>query len=587
MKAELRPYQVEWVDRVNAGLRAKDAARVMAQLPTGGGKTTCAAAVIEGWQQENPDARIFWLTHRKELIDQSADRLAAEGIPALPAHARIWKPGQPTPMTGQVVVAGPEVLARRRAMADSKPGDLLVLDEAHHSAAPVWTGIIKDCKGAVLGLTATPWRLSKKEGFDHLYGDLIAGPQVADLIDEGSLSRFRLFSTPKSKEIGGRAADLGKDGDFEVGKVERRLSREILLDNAFEHWVRYGGSGKQTLVYALTVRHAGNITDLWSERGYSAALLTSKTPAAERDEVMRRYRSGELQTLVNVGIATEGFDIPAIGCVMILRPTASLALYQQMMGRGLRPNENGEPTLLLDLTDNPERFGRPDRKREWSLEPRGDSNADIGDAVTKTCWAGADGGEPCLAVNAASAHACEACGAPFGMECGVCGRFRSWKDWTPGLDRCGLCMDGVSHQHLEYLDPWRLAYSGHDFRTLGNNRLLAVFGWGKRHLERPWVSLVEGGKVVDRLYLPDIDLRDPDAQWRYRQAGEIWQGVDDRPPLAVDLFRAAQAAYKAGDAPKAAGLLTECRAAHGAERAMERIENALKICLAQGVDKAA
>ena len=476
-KKELRGYQIDWVAEIDERLRAAPAARVMGQMPTGGGKTVSACAVIEHWLAERPQANVWWVTHRKELIDQSAAALAAEGVATIAGHATSWPPGQGRPFGAGVIVTSPLVLRNRRGLAGGTEDDLLVLDEAHHAAAQTWTDLLKAHPGPALGLTATPWRLSRKEGFEGLFSELVTGPQTSDLIAAGALSGFQMFGPPLGGTIAGEAEDKNSTGEFSEGKVYRRYSPTVLLDNAYDLWMRYGGPCRQTLVYALTVVHAENIVELWRSRGKTADLITAETPAAQRDAVMRDYRAGAIETLVNVGIATEGFDIPAIGCVLVLRPTASLALYLQMMGRGLRPDPTGDGrlALLLDMTDNPHRLGRPDVNREWSLSARGDPTAAAGAEVSKTCWAGyvqgdPEASDPCMAINPAGAHVCVDCGAPFGEVCPFCGSFRSWASWLPGADRCESCLKGEAHAHLTYLDPWRISKRGNDYRPLDSRQ---------------------------------------------------------------------------------------------------------------------
>ena len=573
---KLRPYQEEWVADVNARLRAVPRARVIGQMPTGGGKTFSACEIIRGWQSDHPDCRVFWVTHRKELIDQSAAVLTAHGVPAYAARADVWKPGMALPLTGDVIVTSPITLRKRDGLAQTDAGDLLVLDEAHHSAARTWTALLEQHQGAALGLTATPWRLSVKEGFDHLYRELVQGPQTADLIRDGSLASYRLFGPPLGGRIVGTDADRDTTGEFSESSVYERHSRTVLLDNAYDIWQRYGGGTRQTLIYALTVPHGRNIVDLWAERGCAAAMLHSKTPASERDEIMRRYRDGSLQTLVNVEIATEGFDIPAIGCVLILRPTASLALYLQMLGRGLRPNPNGQPALLLDLTDNPHRLGRPDEIRRWSLAARkGRDSDDKAEAPTKTCWSPTADDEHCGAINAAGAHVCEVCGAAFGRECPICGRFRSWEDWPERTDRCGPCVDGQRHDHLSYIDSWRISRKGNHYRVLDSKRVMVLVGDAVRGVA---ALLYVSDKFSGRHELPwlsRLDKDDADEQWwRARQIAEQWQGIHDRPDTAKQLLKRAFGEYKNGRHETALTLLHEAKAARGAPQVGQRIAQA-------------
>ena len=582
-KKELREHQIEWVAKIDARLREMAAARVMCQMPTGGGKTIAACAVIEHWLADKPGARIWWVTHRKELIWQSADALCEQGLDAVPAGAGEWKPGHPPPMA-PVVVTSPQVLRnRKKGLPAGGAEDLLVFDEAHHCAAVTWRELLAAHPGPAIGLTATPWRLSRKQGFDEMFHPpLVEGPQTADLIELGVLAGFVLYGPPLGG-IKAEAEDVDSTGEFSEEKIYKKHSPTILLDNAFELWERYGGAGKQTLVYALTIQHADNLVALWRDRGRTAAAITSKTLASERDSIMAAYKAGTLETLVNVGVATEGFDIPAIGCVLVLRPTASVALYLQMMGRGLRPDPT-DPTrlaLLLDMTDNPHRLGRPDAIRQWSLAARGGGAVVAGEPVCRTCWDGWDVdpslSDPCGAINPASAHYCQDCGAPFGQECPYCGRFRSWKDWV-GADRCEPCLKGLAHPHLSYNDPWRISKRGNDYRALSTSRALMIFDWD--HVSKcPSGVVLEERKVVRRMQLPLPTDHDEDMQrWQARRAVEHWADIYDRPACAPDLVQAAVRSYLEGDVPAAARMLGEARYAYGADRVEDRIKKGLALC---------
>ena len=581
---KMRPYQEAWINEVNTRLREAPAARVMAQSPTGSGKSAMACAVIRQWREDFPEARVFWVTHRRELIQQSADVLISEGVPAWAASADVWKTGG-MPMTMDTVVSSPVTFRNRGALQQTGPNDLLVLDEAHHSTASTWAELLKQHQGPALGLTATPWRLSTREGFNHLYHGLVLGPQTADLINDGYLSSFRLFGPPIASLIAGEAADRSSTGEFSEAKVYQRYGKTILLDNALDIWERYGGSSCQTLVYALTVQHGQNLTELWQEKGHSAAMIHAGTHVAERDATMKRYRAGDLQTLVNVGIATEGFDIPAIGCVLILRPTASLALYLQMLGRGLRPNASGKPALLLDMTDNPHRLGRPDEIRHWSLAARKKSDAEVGAAITKTCWAGEEHGTPCGAVNAASAHRCEECGTPFGKDCSFCGRFRSWDQWPGKADRCTHCIDGQQHDHLSFMDAWRVSRKGNHYRVLDSARVLYILGNHQAGMNLAAV-LYKDRQFAGRIELPELRDTIPEhpeywdmdeAWWRQRQTAERWQGVEDRPMSARQLLKVSHDLWKRGEPALALTALQEAKAAFGADSVTDRIDRGIEL----------
>ena len=335
-----------------------------------------------------------------------------------------WNPGTRAPAKpNSVVILMAQTVSRRIARAgvwrDYNDRDLMIIDEAHRAAAKGWARAIHLWPGPVLGMTATPWRLSKWEGFDHLFENLICGPQVAALQSEGWLCKARVLSPPGNELVqGGR---VGSTGDYtESGIEEANSDRDVWTAGALRFWQR-AGEGRQTVVYAVSVRHAKNLADVFNYAGIPVGVLLSDTPGEERTKLIRGFERGDLKALVNVAVATEGFDLPDAGCVLMTRPTKSLALYLQMVGRGLRPKPNSGDCVVLDMAGNSLEHGLPEEYREWSLRARGDQP--LGEAPVIRC-------EKCEALSPAASHECRYCGAPFGEGCDRCGRWRAWKRWS-------------------------------------------------------------------------------------------------------------------------------------------------------------
>ena len=207
------------------------------------------------------------------------------------------------------------------------------------------------------------------------------------------------------------------------------------------------GENRQTVVYAVSVMHANNLADVFNDAGIPAAVLVAGTPDTERTELIQRFREGSLKALVNVAVATEGFDLPDAACVLLTKPTMSLALYLQMVGRGLRPKQDSGDCVVLDMAGNSLRHGLPAKDREWSLRPRGEQTPG-----EMPHWSGARNAKSCLH---ASRHQCDYCREPFGEPCGRCGAWRAWKRWSRksmcGQDHelvCDLC-----HKDAHVLRP--------------------------------------------------------------------------------------------------------------------------------------
>ena len=417
---ELRDYQNELLEQVRSAVQESQDSRVMLQLPTGGGKTRIAGELLSLWLKDGRKA--VWLTHRRELAAQTEGMLQQDDVSATKdIH---WTPGVQAPaIPNSVVILMAQTVSRRTDGADVwdryDDRDLMIIDEVHHATADGWARAIKQWPGPVLGMTATPWRLSQREGFDHLFWELICGPQVAELQKKRSLCNARVLSPPEDELV--QSGHVDSTGEYsEPGIEEANRDRDVWTAGALRYWQKHG-ENRQTVVYAVSVKHARNLADVFNEGGIPAGVLLSDTPSGERDNLIRRFRQGDLKALINVAVATEGFDLPDAACVLMTRPTMSLALYLQMVGRGLRPKQGDGDCAILDLAGNSRRHGLPEEDRKWSLRARGEQPS--GDARLVRC-------EKCEALSPAASHQCGNCGEPFGENCGRCGAWRALKRWT-------------------------------------------------------------------------------------------------------------------------------------------------------------
>ena len=447
---KLRPYQQILLRQVQDVLDADFKARVMMQLPTGGGKTIIAGALLADWLTDGRKA--VWLTHRKELADQTCKMLTNARIPAMTDVN--WTPGTDAPAMSQgAVILMAQTVGRRTANREIwnryNADDLMVIDEAHHAAAESWERAMRQWPGRILGMTATPWRLSKKEGFDHLFGALICGPQVADLQGDNWLCCAQILLPPPEQRIIGGEVD--RTGDYTESSIEQANQNRsnVMTAGVLAFWQKHAAD-RPTIAYAVSVDHAHNLTNVFNDAGIPAAVILGDSKREERDRAIDGFRDGTVKVLVNVIVATEGFDLPDASCIAIARPTMSLALYLQMIGRGLRPKDSN--CLILDLAANSVTHGLPEENREWSLKPRGEQVS--GEALVVWC-------PECETVSPAASHHCRNCGYAFGKDCGRCGKWRAWKRWR-FEDFCGdahqlvcdLChIDAHIQAHLPVIEP--------------------------------------------------------------------------------------------------------------------------------------
>ena len=424
-----RPYQAEAIDLIHRMLDANQ--RGVYQLPTGGGKTHIGIGIALYWLQRSDSHRVVWLTHRKELELQSYQRLVEAGI-----------------SDDQLLVISPIKLRNMVRKGNYVPTsyDLLVVDECHHGVATTWIDTIKQWPGKVLGLTATPWRLSKKQGLNEAFEALVPGPQAQELVQKWYLAPMDVYAPIEDMMIHGAGTSAG--GDYNAKQTLQGMegeNRTVLVEMGIEwlerHWERIGRECR-TIIYCIGVQHAHAVARFAEECGHKSAVLLGETPKEERDGMLARFAAGEFNILANAEVATEGFDIPSVEIVLILRPTKSLALYLQMAGRATRPQKE-KRAIILDAAGNCRRLGLPYDPRQWSLSPRGEHAQ--GMMPTRAC-------PECKCENSIAARHCYACGYAFGEACPKCGNWetKGLIQAADGVARCTRCHEDVQ-QSLFYL----------------------------------------------------------------------------------------------------------------------------------------
>ena len=424
---ELRQYQKDAARKIWRALhRGNGRSRAMFQLPTGGGKTATGGSIAAQWLISHPRSRVTWITHRRELERQSRRTLVEdhgmdENRVEVISPLRAWNRK-----------------LHERAKDEGSGEDLLIIDEAHHSTARTWERLIGDWPGPALGMTATPWRLSKSEGFDHLYADLICGPTAKELIEWGNLV-IPEVREPGHGVVEGRGSDRGDFSRRETWQEDK--NRPLLVELGMDWLCRFGD--RRAIVYGINVQHAMSLSDCAERSGRKPGLLLGKRAGLsadeyekDRDRILSNFADGSVDTLINVEVASEGVDVPACDTVLMLRPTKSLSFYLQSAGRALRPSPGKDAGLILDAAANNRRFGLPDEDRAWSLEPRG-SSGEFGEMPSKACF-------QCSALNPISERLCRHCGALFGQTCSVCGAFRTWDEYDSDVNglpmvRCVVC----------------------------------------------------------------------------------------------------------------------------------------------------
>lgn len=353
MRPTLRPYQSDAIRRITESWRT--VRRVMLQLDTGGGKTVIMADIAARAVAAGRHATI--VVHRDYLVEQTVAKLQAHGMRVGVIAAGIRKDTR-----SDVDVAMIATLARR----EQSPTDVLMIDEAHRSAAPSYSELIKSHKGWLVGFTATPERLDGK-GFDDLYDHLIVGPTKMELIEMGALVPSTVYEAPMDRE--GLKSIATQGGDYANKPLADYMKRAVLYGDVVQAY-RDHANGKKIACFAASVELSQAYAQAYRDAGIPAVHVDGKTPTADRNAAMRAFRNGEVRVLCNVAIATEGLDVPDCDGVQILRVTKSLVLWRQMVGRASRTSPGKTEAIVLDhglCWRNPS-LGHPDVSVDWQLE---------------------------------------------------------------------------------------------------------------------------------------------------------------------------------------------------------------------------
>ncbi|MGO4521155.1 DEAD/DEAH box helicase family protein [Dyella sp. 2RAF44] len=359
MALQLRADQKVFVRDIKTALETSQS--VMGQAPTGFGKTVVTSYITRSAYQNGK--RVTFAVHRDNLITQSSGTFEQFGIP----HGFIAS-GRSYNRNALVNVAGIDTLKRRLDVV--VPPDYLIIDEAHLAMAAGWQIVVDyyKARGAkIIGNSATPQRLDGKP-LSNLFDELVLGPEVRWLMDEGHLSDYRYFApdVPDMSSIRKQMGDFNQKGAGDV------MDRPKLIGSVVSHYKQLA-MGKRAICFCMNVNHSQHTVAEFQANGVSAAHIDGNTPPGERRRILNDFADGKILVLCNVELVTTGFDLSAqvgrdvpVECVILCRPTMSLALFLQMVGRALR--KKPYPAIILDHAGNSARHGFPDDPRVWDLE---------------------------------------------------------------------------------------------------------------------------------------------------------------------------------------------------------------------------
>ena len=419
---KLFDYQEDMKERIEKALRLHRS--VMAQMPTGTGKTYLLTAVIDSFVSNNPMEKVWIVAHRRELVSQIDETVRK-------FHS--YSTTNTSSLLSSVKAVSIQWLSKHYDEIEEEPG-MIVIDEAHHALAKTYKEMWERFpKAKFLGLTATPCRLNGK-GFTDLFDVLVQSWDVPEFISKGRLATYDFVSI-KSDGMTQRLIDSlqkrGADGDYQNKEMDMLLNKKPSIERLYRSLEEFG-KDRKGIVYAINISHANAIAEFYREHGIAAVAIDSKTPSSLRKELIERFKSSSfskthpssltlkggstafpkplspqgtgdvtalrcseplrskvggpskvspdclcgvnrladglapIQVLVNVDIFSEGFDCPDVEFVQLARPTLSLAKYLQMVGRGLRVAKGKKNCLIIDNVGLYRVFGLPSQVWNWN-----------------------------------------------------------------------------------------------------------------------------------------------------------------------------------------------------------------------------
>jgi DNA repair protein RadD len=351
----LRDYQQGCIHEIRQAYRSGLRAPLLVS-PTGSGKTVMFAYIANGTSAKGNSVLI--LVHRQELVDQTCRTLYSFGV-----NHGVIAAGRTPDRSHPVQVASVQTVVRR---LDFFRPSLIIIDEAHHGTAGSWRKVIDaNPQARILGVTATPERLDGR-GLKEVFDTLVRGPEVADLIEGGHLARPVYYAPPQVANLSGLHM---RGGDFAKDELAAMMDNRAITGDAVEHYARIC-RGAPAVAFCASVAHAQHVAEQFQSAGFRAATIDGNMDREDRREVVRKLGDGRLHVLTSCEIINEGFDLPLVTAAILLRPTMSLGLHLQQIGRVLRPAPGKDRAVILDHVGNLARHGLAEEERDWSLDGR-------------------------------------------------------------------------------------------------------------------------------------------------------------------------------------------------------------------------
>lgn len=339
---KLREYQTELINNIRDSVREGHRA-IVSVLGCGGGKSVIQAEISR--MATDKGNRVLFLVHRKELCQQITNTFTRQGV-------------------NMALCSVSMVQTVSRHIDRILTPQLIITDEAHHSTANTYTKIYQAFPNALLlGFTATPCRLNSG-GLGEVFDDLITSVSTQWLIENKYLSPYKYYSVKLADTSGLHV----RAGEYKADEVAELMQHKEIYGGTVEQWERLA-KGKKTIVYCASVEASRLTAEEFCKAGYTAASLDGTTDKEERQNVMERFRNGDIMILCNCELFGEGLDVPDCECTVLLRPTQSLTLYIQQSMRSMRYMPD-KTAIIIDHVGSCYFHGLPDDEREWTLEPK-------------------------------------------------------------------------------------------------------------------------------------------------------------------------------------------------------------------------
>ncbi|HAA8047343.1 TPA_asm: helicase [Listeria monocytogenes] len=352
-------------------------------LRLGAGKSVILSEIIRMTTYNKNN--VLFLVHRKELIDQIRNTLTMNDVDM------------------NFVNLGMVQTVVRRLEKTSEPA-LIIIDESHHVLANSYKKIINHFSNAkVVGFTATPVRINGG-GLGDINDMLIEKVNVKWLIENQFLAPYKYFA-PEIVQT--ETLDIKRTGEFDMTGLDDQFNKRMIWGDVIKHYQKLA-NGEQAILYASSLYQSEKMAMSFESASITSAHIDGKTPKSIRDDIIQRFREGEIKVLCNLDLIGEGFDVPDCSTVIMLRPTQSLSLYIQQSMRGMR-YRTGKTAIIIDHVGNVNRFGLPDMERKWSLEAKKGSNSNKAEAPVKIC-------PDCFMTVLSTNIKCSHCGHEFKVE---------------------------------------------------------------------------------------------------------------------------------------------------------------------------